>query len=49
MAALVERITVTRMEVAAVVDDRVVDVKVEEVMVVMEAMGKPNLTWSPAS
>ena len=38
MAALVERITVTRMEVAAVVDDRVVDVKAEEAMVVMEAM-----------
>ena len=33
-----ERITVTRMEVAAVVDDRVVDVKAEEAMVVMEAM-----------
>jgi len=38
VAALVERITVTRMEVAAVVDDRVVDVKAEEAMVVMEAM-----------
>ena len=39
VAGLVERTTDMRMEqVAAVVDDRVADVKVEEDMVVMEAM-----------
>ena len=38
MVGLAGRTTVMRMEVAAVVDDRVADVKVEEGMVVMEAM-----------
>ena len=38
MVGLAGRTTVMRMEVAAVADDRVVDVKVEVVMVVMEAM-----------
>ena len=38
VVGLVGRTTVMRMEAAAVVDDRVADVKVEEAMVVMEAM-----------
>lgn len=38
MVGLAARTTVMRMEAAAVVDDRVADVKVEEAMVVMEAM-----------
>ena len=37
VVGLAARTTVMRMEAAAVVDDRVADVKVEEAMVVMEA------------